>query len=280
MKSKLLLTLWLIGGVLYAGSTAFLAHAVLGGAGGSSKQTTLAVAAETQCAKDNVAAKDDAAAKEADAATKTAAVAPAKPTPSTPKNAGDHATRTVAPQPSAEAADQNQQDDQIQGDEGQAEPQPDAMPGEDQGEPGSDTAALDQGQEPPLPGAGEEGQEQDEWALVVAGTADMRSEPDLRSPMIYALPSGWHVRVIARQPGWVQVQDANSGAAGWVESSALAPSDGPGARPGYGQRYGQGYGGPYGPPPRYADEGPYPWQAPRRRAGEFGDFIRRALGGF
>ena len=75
MKSKLLLTLWLIGGVLYAGSTAFLAHAVLGGAGGSSKQTTLAVAAETQCAKDDVAAKD------ADAATKTAAVAPAKPAP-------------------------------------------------------------------------------------------------------------------------------------------------------------------------------------------------------
>ncbi len=99
--------------------------------------------------------------------------------------------------------------------------------------------ALDQGQEPPLPGAGEEGPEQEEWALVVAGTADMRSEPDLRSPMIYALPSGWHVRVISRQPGWVQVQDANSGAAGWVESSALAPSDGPGARPGYGSATGK-----------------------------------------
>ena len=30
MKSKLLLTLWLVGAVLYAGSTVFLAHAVLG----------------------------------------------------------------------------------------------------------------------------------------------------------------------------------------------------------------------------------------------------------
>jgi Bacterial SH3 domain len=255
MKSKLLLTLWLIGGVLYAGSTVFLAHAVLGGAGGSSKQTALAVNAEAQCVKDNVAAK------EADAATKTAVVAP-----SSQKDAEKTVAATAAPQPSTETADQNEQDDQAQGDDRQADP-------------GSDTAALDQGQEPPLPGAGQEGPERDEWATVVAGTADMRSEPDLRSPMIYALPSGWHVRVISRQPGWVQVQDANSGAAGWVESSALAPSDGPGARPGYGG-YGQGYGGPYGPPPRYADEGPYPWQAPRRRVGEFGDFIRRALGGF
>ncbi len=273
MKSKLLLTLWLIGGVLYAGSTAFLAQAVLGGGGASGKPTTLAVAAETQCAKDDVAPKS------ADATTKTAAVAPAKPAPSPQKNAGDHATRTVAPQPSAAAADQNEPDDQVQGDDSQAGAQPNALPGEDQGEPGSDTAALDQGQEPPLPGAGEEGPEQEEWALVVAGTADMRSEPDLRSPMIYALPSGWHVRVISRQPGWVQVQDANSGAAGWVELSALAASDGPGTRPGY-RGQGQGYGGPYGPPPRYADEGPYPWQAPRRHVGEFGNFIRRALGGF
>jgi hypothetical protein len=189
MKSKLLLTLWLIGGVLYAGSTAFLAHAVLGGAGGSSKQTTLAVAAETQCAKDDVAGKD------ADAATKTAAVAPTKPAPSPQKTAGDHATRTVAPQPSSEASDQSEQDDQMQGDDSQAGAQSDAMPGEDQGEPGSDTAGLDQGQEPPLPGAGEEGPEQEDWALVVAGTADMRSEPDLRSPMIYALPSGWRRRM-------------------------------------------------------------------------------------
>jgi hypothetical protein len=30
MRSKLVLTLWLVGAVLYAGSTAFLAHAILG----------------------------------------------------------------------------------------------------------------------------------------------------------------------------------------------------------------------------------------------------------
>jgi translation initiation factor IF-2 len=290
MKSKLLLTLWLIGGVLYAGSTIFLAHAVLGGAGASGKRTALAVATETQCAKDDVANKD--------AATKTASVDPAKPVPTpAPQKPAADASRSVAPQPDAAADNDNQvQDDQAQGDDSQgddsqgddsqgddsqADAAPDAMTGEGAGPPGDDRASLEDwpGREAPLPGAGEQGPETEEWAAVVAGTADMRSEPDLRSPMIYALPSGWHVRVISRQPGWVQVQDAHSGAAGWVEASALAPSDGPGARPGYGS-YRPGYGDPYGPPPRYADEGPYPWQAPRRRAGEFGDFLRRALGGF
>jgi hypothetical protein len=93
------------------------------------------------------------------------------------------------------------------------------------------------------------------------------------------------VRVISRQPGWVQVQDANSGAAGWVESSAIAEGPGsngpaapgvPGGRPGYG-----GYQGPYDP--RYAEEG-YPYGQPpppwRRPGGEFGNFLRRALGGW
>ena len=31
MQNRLILTLWLVGAVLYAGSTVFLAHAVLGG---------------------------------------------------------------------------------------------------------------------------------------------------------------------------------------------------------------------------------------------------------
>ena len=132
------------------------------------------------------------------------------------------------------------------------------------------------------PGAGEGPAEADEWAHVVAGTADMRSEPSMQAPLVYALPAGWQVRVIARQPGWVQVQDANSGAAGWVESSALAPVSGP-KGPQDDPRYG-GYDRRYGPYNRYADEA-YPYGAPpppwrQRPRGEFGDFFRRALGGF
>jgi len=275
MKSKLLLTLWLMGGVLYAGSTIFLAQAVLGGAGASGKQTALAVTTETQCAKEDVAGKD--------AETETASVEPAKPAPAPaqPKKSAADASRSMAPQPSAtDGPDSDKaQDEQAQGEDSQGDAPSYAV--QEPGQPGDDSASLDdwQGREAPLPGRGEDGPETEEWASVVAGTADMRSEPDLRSPMIYALPSGWHVRVISRQPGWVQVQDAHSGAAGWVESTALAPSNGPSGRAGYGG-YRPGYGDPYGPPPRYADEGPYPWQGPRRRVGEFGDFLRRALGGF
>ena len=81
----------------------------------------------------------------------------------------------------------------------------------------------------------------------------------------------------------MQVQDANSGAAGWVESSALAPVSGPKGPQGD-PRYG-GYDRRYGPYNRYADETypygapPPPWRA-RRPGSEFGDFFRRALGGF
>ena len=37
MNSRLVLTLWLVGAVLYAGSTIFLAHAVLGGSAAADK---------------------------------------------------------------------------------------------------------------------------------------------------------------------------------------------------------------------------------------------------
>lgn len=278
MKNKLLLTLWLVGGLLYTGSTIFLAQAVLGGAGGAtddkSKATTLA-AADTQCPKEDVAAGEAVPTKPD--ATKTAAIEPKKTVaaPAAQKQpAQGAATREVTP-PTGDA------------DEREAQSGP--WPGADQDQAyrdqdpsfGNDAASLDdwQGREAPLPGAGEDAAEVEEWASVVAGTADMRAEPDLRSPMVYALLAGWQVRVISRQPGWVQVQDAHSGAAGWVESSALAPSGGPGPQPGYG-----GYDPRYGNPDRYANEGypeEQPWQRQRRpRTGQFGDFFRRALGGF
>lgn len=277
MKNKLLLTLWLFGALLYTGSTIFLAQAVLGGAAADKSKPATLAAADTQCPQADVADDEAVPAKTAaikTAAIETAAVEPKKPaaTPVSPKKpAPQAATRSVTPP----ASDANEP-------EAQSQPGPDGPQAPDRDpSAGDNAAALDdwQGREAPLPGAGEDRSEDDDWASVVAGTADMRSEPDLRSPMIYALPSGWHVRVISRQPGWVQVQDANSGAAGWVESTALAPSNGPGARPGYG-----GYEPRYGNRYRYADEGypaEYPWQRPRRsRTGQFGDFFRRALGGF
>ena len=110
----------------------------------------------------------------------------------------------------------------------------------------------------------------DQWAHVVAGTADMRSEPSMQAPLVYALPSGWQVRVISRQPGWVQVQDANSGAAGWVESSAHRgrPWLERSSRAGRAIRHTARISARYDP--RYAEEG-YPYgRLPAMAAGQPG----------
>jgi hypothetical protein len=279
MRNRLILTLWLIGAVLYAGSTAFLAHAVLGGGSSApdkAKASTVAAVNDAKCQKDSVASADSKPAKPGADTQKSAAIEPKKPAaapstakPSAPETAiRDSAALSPAPNSEQRSAETDQPSDE------QLEPDtssPDGAPTPD---------GLQQ-QEALGPDAGAGEAEQDEWAHVIAGTADMRSEPSMQAPLIYALPSGWQVRVISRQPGWVQVQDANSGAAGWVESSAIAEGgdpNGPGGRPGYGD--GQR---PYDPYNRYADEGyrygqpPPPWRRPN---GPVGDFLRRALGGW
>jgi Bacterial SH3 domain len=283
MKSRLLLTLWLAGAVLYAASTIFLAHAVLGGGstvpGDKSKAGVVTAAANAQCKKDSVASGEASPTKNAaPEPQKTAAIEPQKPAPApiaAKPSAPETAKRDSAELHPTTGAGLRSADNDSPSDDSQ-----------DRNASSPDDAPPPDGfqqQEATGPGAGEEPAEQEEWARVVAGTADMRSEPSMQAQLIYALPAGWQVRVISRQPGWAQVQDANSGAAGWVEATALAPSGGPGdpggpgGRPGY-DAYGRPYGDPYN---RYADEGyPYdpPWQA-RRRA-EFGDFLRRALGGW
>jgi hypothetical protein len=286
MKSRLLLTLWLVGAVLYAGSTLFLAHAVLGGGStvpaDKSKASGVATVADAQCKKDSVASGEAGPAKNtAPEPQKTAAIEPQKPAPApsaAKPSAPEIAKRDAAePHPTTGAEQQNADNDPPSDDSQNTDASsPDGAPPPD----------GRQQQEAMGPRAGEGPAEQEEWARVVAGTADMRSEPSLQAQLIYALPAGWQVRVISRQPGWVQVQDANSGAAGWVEATALAPSGGhggpggpggPGGRSGY-DAYGRPYGDPYN---RYAEEGyPYPPPPWRRPGGPFGDFLRRALGGF
>ncbi|HJZ30320.1 MAG TPA: SH3 domain-containing protein [Hyphomicrobiaceae bacterium] len=281
MKSRLVLTLWLVGAVLYAGSTVFLAHAVLGGSAPADKGKSAAIAAAAGNQCQNVAAADakpsTPAASAKDAASepqKTAALEPKAqepaPAPSAAKPAAPTTARNDAPSGPMPGADQRSAED---------DPSSDDLQGPDTSSPdGTPPTDGTEQQDAMGPGPNDGAPEKDEWARVVAGTADMRSEPSMQAQLIYALPAGWQVRVISRQPGWVQVQDANSGAAGWVESSAIAPlpneQAGPGAHPGYGQ-----YPGPYDP--RYAEEGyPYPPPPWRRPPGPFGDFLRRTFGGF
>jgi cytoskeletal protein RodZ len=281
MQNRLILTLWLVGAVLYAGSTVFLAHAVLGGGSSApdkAKASTVAAASDAKCQKNSVASADAKPAKPSAEQQKTAAVEPKKPA-AAPSQAKPSAPETATHDSAALNPASNSEQRPAETDQ----------PSDDQPEP--DTSSPDSAPTPdgvqqqdalgPVAGVGQP--EQDQWAHVVAGTADMRSEPSMQAPLIYALPSGWQLRVISRQPGWVQVQDANSGAAGWVESSAIAEgpgSNGPGGpdgRPAYGA-----YQRPFDPYNRYAEEGypygqpPPPWRSP----GEFGNFLRRALGGW
>jgi Bacterial SH3 domain len=281
MQNRLILTLWLVGAVLYAGSTVFLAHAVLGGGSSApdkAKAATVAAASDAKCQKDSVASADAKPAKPAADQQKTAAIEPKKPAasqspakPSAPETA-THDSAALNPAPNSEQ--RSAETDDPSGDQ----PEPDTS--------SPDSAPTPDGvqqQDALGPDAGEGQNEQDQWAHVVAGTADMRSEPSMQAPLIYALPSGWQVRVISRQPGWVQVQDANSGAAGWVESSAIAEGPGSNGRQGPDGRpaYGDAYQRPFDP--RYAEEG-YPYGQPpppwRRPGGPVGDFFRRALGGW
>jgi len=280
MRSRLVLTLWLVGAMLYAGSTVFLAHAVLGGIAPAERGKAVAAAGTTQCQKENVASADaKPAAPAKDAVPEQQKTAAIEPKPQAPlAAAAASAAKAAAPATAKHEAapgltpgayqrsteDDPSSDDQQEGPDTSS---PDGAP------PPSGTEQQDAMGE----GPGDGQPEKDEWARVVAGTADMRSEPSMQAQLIYALPAGWQVRVISRQPGWVQVQDANSGAAGWVESSAIAPLPNeqadPGTRPGY---------APYPPyDPRYAEEGyPYPPAPWRRPPGPFGDFLRRTFGGF
>ena len=212
-------------------------------------------------------------------AAKTASVAPQKPDPAEKPAPQTRLRRhqTIPPLPHADAA--QEPSDQGSSPEDTQEADASASDGPPPPDGQQEQASIPDG----AGGAGPDQPEREEWARVVASTADMRSDPARDAALIYALPSGWQVRVISRSNGWVQIQDANSGAAGWVEASALAP-----LAPG--EQQGQGYGGTpppygpgYGPPPRYAGEG-YPpdptWRPRYERRGQFADFLRRALGGY
>ena len=127
MRNKLVLTLWLVGAVLYAGSTAFLAHAVLGGGSVASpadkaKAATVAAATGAQCEKDSLASGDAKPAKDGAAdPQKTAAIEPKKPAPapSAAKPASPEiATRDAAtPGPTAGAPRQPVEEDAPVGDQ-------------------------------------------------------------------------------------------------------------------------------------------------------------------
>ena len=66
----------------------------------------------------------------------------------------------------------------------------------------------------------------DEWVQVAGYTTMVRSRPSAEAPPLSAYSVGRPLRVIAREAGFVRVQDLGSGQLGWVEAAALAPFNG------------------------------------------------------
>jgi hypothetical protein len=76
-----------------------------------------------------------------------------------------------------------------------------------------------------------------EWVQIAGYTTVVRSRPSSASPALFAYAAGRPLRVIAREAGFVRVQDLGSGQLGWVKETALGP-----LRRGYRQREHQAAG--------------------------------------
>jgi hypothetical protein len=82
-----------------------------------------------------------------------------------------------------------------------------------------------------LPAAKSKAERRDEWVQIASYTTMVRSRPSAEAPPLSTYEVGRPLRVIAREAGFVRVQDLGSGQLGWVETAALAPFNG-----GYRQR--------------------------------------------
>jgi hypothetical protein len=262
MQNKMLLSLWLVGGVLYLAGTIFFANAILGAGSRSTDiaadkgmATRTAAAPEAQCAPSSTANGAEASNLSQDQA-KVASQAPDSMTQQPVKTA-------ALPAPAGEDADQAS--------DGDSAPPPQADSGP---QPSDDAAAPDSGEQgqASTPDANQ-GQGQAEWAQVVTAAADVHSQPSAEAPSIYALPAGRQVRVLTRDHGWTQVQDAASGGTGWVDARALAPIGAPGKRRDYGNSDENANADDWD------GQDDWRWQRRYRHPGAFGDFVRRALGG-
>lgn len=259
MKNKLLLSLWIAGGLLYAGGTIFLANAILGAgtrnvAIVADKVTTTPQPMQlAQCDPAPAAAADPAKPAQDQAKSAAGAVEPS----ATP--AQEPVKTAALPAGSADGADQAADGDSV--------PQ---LPTVDAAAPQTEDAASPDGEDRSEAAAPDANPDQAQGAWIVAATADVHAQPSAEAPSIYSLPAGRQVRVLARDNGWAQVQDVASGGTGWVDAQVLAP---------VGRGYGNGNG--YDDANAEDPDGQEDWRWRRRhRPGFFGDFVRRALGGW
>jgi SH3-like domain-containing protein len=67
--------------------------------------------------------------------------------------------------------------------------------------------------------------QQDELVKVVRPGAKVLAGASEKAAMLFGFPEGRELRVLSRQPGWVQIMDPSSKQVGWIAESSLAPAD-------------------------------------------------------
>ena len=65
-----------------------------------------------------------------------------------------------------------------------------------------------------------------EWVQIAGYTTVGRLSPSSAAPVLFAYSVGRPLRVLARQDGFVRVQDLGSGQLGWVREASVAPFTG------------------------------------------------------
>jgi Bacterial SH3 domain len=77
-----------------------------------------------------------------------------------------------------------------------------------------------------VPSAASKGPWRNEYVQVSEYTTVGRVHPSAASPVLFAYSVGRPLRVIAREDGFVRVQDLGSGQLGWIKQTALTPFTG------------------------------------------------------
>jgi hypothetical protein len=66
----------------------------------------------------------------------------------------------------------------------------------------------------------------DEWVQIAGYTTVGRVHPSSAAPVLFAYSVGRPLRVLAREDGFIRVQDLGSGQLGWVRENSVAPFTG------------------------------------------------------
>ena len=125
-------------------------------------------------------------------------VAPLAPAPALEPTDSVAKTPTPAPGPATAPNEQAAQTDEV------------VKPAEHSDE------AVEHAEPPNLPGSG--------MILVSRQPVEVRAGPSSSAPTTFGFPAGRSFRVVGHEGGFAKIEDVKSGASGWIDEAALAPS--------------------------------------------------------